>query len=120
VKHEEQQEAYGYLVTDESESATVGFTGDSAYCASVEQMARHSDLLFADMSFESGSETHMGVNNIVELMERRAGDAHSAVIVPTHMSDESRALFKALGHGPPTDGQIFETPRKENRNDKQI
>ncbi len=96
-------EAYGYTIS--SAGKTVGFTGDASACQGVEQIADSSDMMLADMTFEIGTEKHMGLDDIERLIEKH-GD--SCRILPTHMDDKSRASFANKHFTPPADGEEFE------------
>ena len=94
--------AYGYVI--ERNGKRIGFTGDTILCSNVEKIIQNSTLVFADMSFEKNSKGHMGMNDIEYLMNKYGTDCQ---IIPTHMTDKVRALFKEKYFMPPVEGDEF-------------
>lgn len=95
-------DAYGYTV--ENSKKRVGFTGDTIICPNVEKIVQLSDITFADMSFEKNSKGHMGMNDIEFLMNKY--NAYNKII-PTHMTDNVRNIFKDKYFVPPVEGDEF-------------
>lgn len=95
-------EAYGYII--ENSGKSVGFTGDTIICSGVEKIVQSSDLIFADMSFEKNSKGHMGMNDIEYLMNKYND---CCKIIPTHMTDKVRKVFKEKYFVPPIEGDEF-------------
>lgn len=96
-------DAYGYTIR--LEESTVGFTGDSILCSAIEKIVQKSNLVFADMSFENGTKSHMGLNDMRYLMNKYND---STRIIPTHMTDKVRLSFQSEFFTPPTEGELFE------------
>lgn len=65
VSHGDFKPAYGYIF--KSKDLTVGITGDTGYCDSVEHMASICDYLICDCSLILGNESHMGIDDIKKL-----------------------------------------------------
>lgn len=82
--------ATGYIFKDEN--VTVGLTGDTSFCSGVEKLASKVDYLIADMSREEGTDSHMGINDILELLNKHP----KLKIIPTHMMDITRQKAKSL------------------------
>lgn len=96
-------DAYGYTIS--AEKKTVGFTGDSILCPAVENIVQKSNLVFADMSFEKSTKSHMGLNDMRYLKNIYG---NSTQIIPTHMTDNVRMSFQSEFFTPPIEGEIFE------------
>lgn len=84
VKHKSIKYANGYIIKDEKIS--IGLTGDSAFCEGVKELASKVDYLISDMTLEVGDNSHMGIDNILELLK----DYPKLKIIPIHMHDETR------------------------------
>jgi ribonuclease BN (tRNA processing enzyme) len=105
VDHKNCTEACGYIIKDKNHS--IGFTGDTSLCESVEYIAKNSDVLVADMSMEKGNDEHMGIDNIIYLAEKY----NNTVIIATHMRDETKNKAKNLNIQNviiPDDGFVYE------------
>ena len=96
-------DAYGYTIS--RGARTVGFTGDSVFCSGIDKIIRSSDIVFVDMSFEKSTRTHMGFVDVDTLINVYGKDK---MILPIHMSDSVRDLFKKRHFTPPIDGDIFD------------
>lgn len=104
MQHGKMRPSYGYVAT--APGLTVGFTGDSAYCDSVEEMASKCDYLICDCTYEIGNERHMGINNIVTLSEKFP----KCRFIASHMSQKAFKELKRVGYHNiiiPKDGEIL-------------
>ena len=88
VEHGRFKPAYGYIF--EKGGIKFGFTGDTSYCASVENMASECSYLFCDCMFIKGTNKHMGIDNLKELSQKYE---HCKFIV-SHMEDITREELK--------------------------
>lgn len=76
--------ANGYIIKDKNIS--IGLTGDSTFCQGVKILASKVDYLISDMTLEVDDESHMGINNVLELLKEHP----NLRIIPIHMHDETR------------------------------
>lgn len=76
--------ANGYIIKDKNIS--IGLTGDSTFCEGVKELANKVDYLISDMTLEVDDESHMGINNVLELLKEHP----NLKIIPIHMHDETR------------------------------
>lgn len=83
VSHGDFKPAYGYIF--KSGNLTIGFTGDSGYCKSIDDMASICDYLICDCSFIYGNESHMGIDDIKKLAEKYPNHK----FVTSHMFSET-------------------------------
>lgn len=83
--------ANGYILKDENIS--IGLTGDSTFCQGVKNIASKVNYLIADMTLETGNESHMGINNILELLK----EYPNLKVIPIHMHDGTRKEAMKLG-----------------------
>ena len=90
VSHGDFKPAYGYIF--KSKDLTVGFTGDTGYCATVEYMASICDYLICDCSFILGNESHMGIDDIKKL----ANKYPEHKFITSHMFSETIKEAKKL------------------------
>ena len=90
MEHSEIKYANGYIIKDKSVS--IGLTGDTRYCEGVRKIASKVDYLICDMTLMLGNDSHMGIDNILELME----DYPNLKIIPIHMHDKTREEAKKL------------------------
>ena len=82
----------------------VGFSGDSAYCENIDHILDRSNVAILDSSFMTGSEVHMGLDILQQLLQKYP----KTLIIPTHMCDDVRQAAQALNHANlivPQDGQ---------------
>lgn len=86
MKHDN-QEAYGYILKEKG--LKIGFTGDTAMCDSVNKMANECNKIVADTTFEMGTNSHMGVNDILMLLKKYP----NTTIIPTHMGKKEKKLL---------------------------
>lgn len=90
MEHVGMKYANGYIIKDKNIS--IGLTGDTSFCNGVKELAKNVDLLISDMTLEVGNDSHMGINNILELLEENP----NLKIIPTHMFDKTREQAKKL------------------------
>ncbi len=83
-------EAYGFTVSHED--TTVGFSGDSSYCESIDQILAKSNAAVLDANFMVGNEKHMGLDTIQQL----AKEYPKVTIIPTHMREDVRQAMQNL------------------------
>jgi ribonuclease BN (tRNA processing enzyme) len=93
--------ALGYAITD-SNGTALGYTGDTAHCPNVEQLASTSSVLVLDTTFPTeGKLGHMGLDE-VQALARSHPDLQ---LLSTHLSDdvpaptEPNLRFPADGQG---------------------
>ena len=91
VLHGKIKPAYGYLLRCGNES--VFYSGDAAMCESVERGVKIADLSILDMSLERGDLSHMGIDDIKNLLED-----YKKPVVATHMRDKTRNLAIDLAY----------------------
>lgn len=82
--------ANGYIIKDKNIS--IGLTGDSSFCQGVKKLASQVNYLISDMSLEVGNESHMGIDNVLQLLK----EYQDLKIIPIHMHDETREKAKRL------------------------
>lgn len=90
MEHIGMKYANGYIIKDKNIS--IGLTGDTSFCEGIKKLAKNVDLLISDMTLEIGDDSHMGINNILELLEENP----NLKIIPTHMFDKTREQAKKL------------------------
>ena len=88
--HKDIKFANGYIIKDKSVS--IGLTGDTSYCEGVRKIASKVDYLICDMTLMLGNDSHMGIDNILELMK----EYPNLKIIPIHMHDKTRNEAKKL------------------------
>lgn len=84
VSHGAMKPSFGYTVVDKK--YTVTFTGDTSLCDSVIKKANQSDYLICDCTLSKGNDKHMGVDNIIYLLELYP----NLKIIPSHMGINSK------------------------------
>lgn len=82
--------ANGYIIEDKN--IKIGLTGDTSFCKGVRNLADNVDVLISDMTLEVGDYSHMGIDNIVDLLK----EYPSLKIIPIHMHDKIREQAKRL------------------------
>lgn len=82
--------ANGYIV--EEADIKIGLTGDTGFCEGVKKLASYVDVLILDMTQEVGTQSHMGINNILDLLK----EYPKLKIIPIHMHDKTRVQAKKL------------------------
>lgn len=95
-------DAYGYIINDK-----LGITGDTRMCEGVRKIAEESQVIISDVSMIEGTDLHMGINNIKELLIQ---NEHKKFIA-THMRDITKKELKKNNIDRlivPEDGYIFE------------
>ena len=90
MEHSEIKYANGYIIKDKNVS--IGLTGDTSYCEGVRKIASKVDYLICDMTLMLGNDSHMGIDNILELMK----EYPNLKIIPIHMHDKTRNEAKKL------------------------
>ena len=80
----------GYIL--EESDIKIGLTGDTSFCEGVRRLANCVDILILDMTQEIGTESHMGINNILDLLE----EYPRLKVIPIHMHDKTRQQAKKL------------------------
>lgn len=90
VEHKSMEYANGYIIKDKNIS--IGLTGDSTFCQGVKELASKVDYLISDMTLEVGDNSHMGIDNILELIK----EYPNLKIIPIHMHDETREKALSL------------------------
>ena len=88
VDHGTPMPCYGYIF--EYKNKTIGFTGDTHYCETVEYMAQICDYLFCDCMFLKGTTKHQGINDINYLLNKYP----KCTFVTTHMEESTKKLLK--------------------------
>ena len=83
VEHGGFKPCYGFML--KHDNATIGFSGDSSYTASINTLVESSDISILDTTFINGNLKHMGLDNIETLI-----DKYNKKIIPTHMDDLTR------------------------------
>lgn len=82
--------ATGYILKDKKIS--IGLTGDTCFCQGVKRLASKVKYLIADMTLEIGDDSHMGIDNILELVK----EYPKLKIIPIHMYAKTREKAKKL------------------------
>ena len=90
MTHKGIQYANGSRIKENETS--IGLTGDTMFCEGVKNLARQVDYLIADMTLEIGDDSHMGIDNILELQK----EYPNLKIIPIHMKDRTRKKAKEL------------------------
>ena len=90
MEHKDIKFANGYVIKDKNVS--IGLTGDTSYCEGVRKIASKVDYLICDMTLMLGNDSHMGIDNILELMK----EYPNLKIIPIHMHDKTRNEAKKL------------------------
>lgn len=90
MEHKDIKFANGYVIKDKNVS--IGLTGDTRYCEGVRKIASKVDYLICDMTLMLGNDSHMGIDNILELMK----EYPNLKIIPIHMHDKTRNEAKKL------------------------
>ena len=105
VDHGRFKPAYGYIF--EKDGKKFGFTGDTAYCESVNYMASVCSYLFCDCMFIKGTDKHMGIDDLKKLTEKYP----KCKFIVNHMEDITRDELKKMKIKNvivPNDGDIIE------------
>lgn len=101
-------DCYGYIVKEKG-GKSVGFTGDSNMCDSMQYMVDHCDMAFVDMAGTDISNKHYNIIDGIELMKKYKGKCN---IVPCHLT--SQAYDYCVGRiSPPRDMMVFDTQDKQ-------
>lgn len=106
VEHGSFKPAFGYTIKNGDK--TLGISGDSRLCSSIEKIVQKSDLSVLDVSFvEEGISAHMGLPDIDKIYAKFS----DAKIIPTHMHDDTKEAAngrKSDNFIVLNDGDIFE------------
>lgn len=84
VEHGDFKPAYGYIVNN-----VLGITGDTCICKGVKEILNNSKIMIADTSFRTGKDSHMGIDDIKELLANC-----NKKIIATHLRDTTREALK--------------------------
>lgn len=87
VSHGNIRPAYGFTIRHRDK--VVGFSGDTAYCDSVERILENSDVAVLDSIFIESTEKHMGAHDIEKLAKK-----YNKKIIPTHMATPAREYLR--------------------------
>ena len=90
MEHSEIKYANGYIIKDKNVS--IGLTGDTSYCEGVRKIASEVDYLICDMTLMLGNDSHMGIDDVLEIMK----EYPNLKIIPIHMHDKTREEAKKL------------------------
>ena len=88
MEHKDIKFANGYVIKDKNVS--IGLTGDTRYCEGVRKIASKVDYLICDMTLMLGNDSHMGIDDVLELMK----EYPNLKIIPIHMHDKTREEAK--------------------------
>ncbi len=97
--------ACGYIFSDGN--LNIGFTGDASLDENIENMASVCNYLICDCSLECGTNKHMGIDNILYLINKYP-NCH---IIPSHMFVETKEKLEKLNNSKiliPYDGMEIE------------
>ncbi len=83
VVHGDFSPAFGYVIKHNNRS--IGLSGDSSYCESIDRILENSNISILDMSFIDSNNKHMGVHDIEFLSKK-----FNKKIIPTHMSSYAK------------------------------
>ena len=104
VNHGRMKPAFGYIIN--CKNVFVGFTGDTALCDSVLQMAHKCKYLFCDCMLDIGSKSHQGIDNLDYL----SLEYPNCTFVVSHLEDTTREKLMKLNYPNvivPSDGEII-------------
>ena len=90
LEHGRMKPATGYIIKDNK--ITIGFTGDTKLCENVECMSKQCNYLFCDCMFITGTNKHMGIDNLKYLSENYP----KCKFVVSHMENDTREELKKL------------------------
>lgn len=88
VDHGRMKPAYGYIF--KNNDMYIGFTGDTAMCNSVEDMASKCTYLFCDCMFINGTMKHAGIDNLEYLSKKYP----KCTFIVSHLEDNTREELK--------------------------
>lgn len=80
-------ESYGFIV-----DSKLGITGDSSLCDGVEKIFSESKMIICDCSFIKGNEYHMGIDNVLELLEKYK----ERKVILMHFRDKTKEYVQTL------------------------
>ena len=90
LEHEEEIEANGYIFKEKDKK--IGFTGDTGMCQGLRIMAEECNYLICDCNSLKGKKSHIGVDNIVELVKKYS----NCTFYTTHMQNGVREKILSL------------------------
>lgn len=90
MEHEGIKYANGYIIRNDDVS--IGLTGDTCYSEGIKILASRVDYLISDMSLSTGDKSHMGLDNMLDLIKENP----KLKIIPVHMYDNTRIKAKEL------------------------
>ena len=88
VNHGNLKPAYGYILNKDEK--TIGFSGDSGMCESINYIIEKSEISVLDMSLINGNSSHLGIDDIEKLCKKY----ENKKIIATHIQDNTRELAK--------------------------
>ena len=95
---------YGYTITKDNK--TIGISGDSTYCDSIDKIVSSSDISILDMSRKEENKAHMGISEIKKIILK-----YNKKVIATHIQEDTRKIVKNLNIENliiPNDGDEFE------------
>lgn len=107
MEHRGIEFATGYRIKEKHSNISIGLTGDTSFCKGIKKLASNVDYLISDVTLEVGDDSHMGINNLLELLKQYP----NLKIIPIHMYDETREKIKKMNLKNiriPEDGDIIE------------
>ena len=88
MQHKGISYANGYKIKENDIS--IGLTGDATICEGVKNLAAQVDYLISDVTLEEGDDSHMGINNLLELLKENP----NLKVIPIHMQDKTKNKLK--------------------------
>lgn len=90
VDHGRQKPCYGYIF--DSGKFKVGFSGDTTLCDNLKYMCEVCSCVFLDCMFIRGTNKHMGIDFLEELINKYP----KVKFYPVHMENDTRVKLKEL------------------------
>ena len=90
VDHGRQKPCYGYIF--DYKKVKVGFTGDTTMCQNLKYISSVCSYVFLDCMFINGTNKHMGINYLQELIN----EFPNTKFFPVHMENDTREMLKKL------------------------
>ena len=104
VIHGEFKPVYGFTLRKGTKS--IGFSGDSIYCDSIETIVKETNISILDMTYiDNINNKHMSVHDIENIINR-----HNKKVIATHMNEQTRQFGIELKNNKliiPNDGDEF-------------
>ncbi len=88
MQHKGISYANGYKIKENDIS--IGLTGDATICEGVKNLAAQVEYLISDVTLEEGDNSHMGINNLLELLKENP----NLKVIPIHMQDKTKNKLK--------------------------